>query len=57
MAPGSAWAVRENKMDGSGGLGAVSIGISGWLLILVVAVLVLFGVWKIAKLIWAAFLG
>ena len=30
---------------------------SGWLLILVVAVLVLFGVWKIAELIWAAFLG
>ena len=44
-------------MEGSGGLGAVSIGISGWLLILVIALLVVFGVWKIAKLIWAAFLG
>jgi hypothetical protein len=44
-------------MEGSGGLGAVSIGISGWLLMLIIAVLVLFGVWKIAKLIWAAFSG
>lgn len=43
-------------MEGSG-LGAVSIGISGWLLMLIIAVLVLFGVWKIAKLIWAAFSG
>ena len=44
-------------MEGSGGFGAVSIGISGWLVILVLAVLVVFGVWKIAKLIWAAFSG
>lgn len=44
-------------MEGSGGLGAVSIGISGWLVALVLAVLVLLGVWKIAKLIWAAFSG
>ena len=44
-------------MDTIGGFGAVSIGISGWLLILMLAVLVTFGVWKIAKLIWAAFSG
>ena len=44
-------------MEGSGGLGAVSIGISESLVILIVAVLVLFGAWKIAKLIWAAFSG
>jgi Sec-independent protein translocase protein TatA len=42
---------------GSGGLGAVSIDVSGWLVILVIALLVLFGAWKIAKLIWAAFSG
>ena len=42
---------------GSGGLGAVSIGISGWLLILVITLLVLVGVWKIAKLIWTALSG
>ena len=44
-------------MQGSGGLGAVSIGISELVLMLIVAVLVLFVAWKIAKLIWAAFLG
>ena len=44
-------------MEGSGGLGAVSIGISGWLVGLVLAVLVLVAVWKIGKLIWAAFQG
>ena len=45
-------------MEGSGGFGAVSIGISGgWVLVLIIAVLVLFGAWKIAKLIWAAFSG
>lgn len=48
---------RGSRMEGSGGLGAVSIGISGWLLMLIIAGLVLFGVWKIAKLIWAAFSG
>jgi hypothetical protein len=42
---------------GSGGLGAVSIGISGSLLILIITLLVLFGVWKIVKLIWGAFSG
>ena len=45
------------NMEGSGGLGAVSIGISDWLLILIVVVLVGFGVWKIAKVIWTAFSG
>jgi hypothetical protein len=44
-------------MEGSGGLGAVSIGLSEPLLILIVVVLVLFVVWKVVKLIWAAFLG
>jgi|Tabmets5t2r1_1033131.scaffolds.fasta_scaffold363185_1 hypothetical protein len=44
-------------MEGSGGFGAVSIGISDWLMILVLAALVVVGVWKIAKLIWAAFSG
>ena len=39
---------------GSGGLGAISIGIGGWVVILLVVLLVLFGVWQIAKLIWAA---
>ena len=42
---------------GSGGLGGVSIGVSGWLVILVIALLVVFAAWKIAKLIWAAFSG
>lgn len=41
---------------GSGGIGAVSVGISGPLLllvILVVAVLLGFGVWKLIKLLLA----
>jgi hypothetical protein len=42
---------------GSGGLGAVSVGIDVRLLLIPVALLLLFGVWKIAKLIWAAFSG
>ena len=33
---------------GSGGLGAVSIGLSPWLLLLV-ALAVLFGVWKLVQ--------
>ena len=41
---------------GSGGLGAVSVGIDVRLLLIPIALL-LFGVWKIAKLIWAAFSG
>jgi hypothetical protein len=43
-------------MEGSGGFGAALVGIDAWLLI-PVALLVLFGVWKIAKRIWAAFSG
>jgi hypothetical protein len=39
---------------GSGGLAAISVGISEALLALVVLVAVLFGVWKLAKLVWAA---
>ena len=44
-------------MEGSGALGAVSIGLSESLLILIVVVLAVFALWKVAKLIWAAFLG
>jgi Sec-independent protein translocase protein TatA len=43
-------------MDGSGGLGAVSIGISEIVLIPVLLLLA-FGAWKLAKLIWAALAG
>ena len=43
-------------MEGSGGLGAVSIGISEIVLIPVVLLLA-FGAWKLAKLIWAALAG
>ena len=43
-------------MDGSGGLGAVSIGISEIVLIPVL-LLVAFVAWKLAKLIWAALAG
>ena len=44
-------------MEGSGGLGAVSVGIPEALIVLVVVVVVLFGAWKLAKLIWAALSG
>ena len=44
-------------MQGSGGLGAVSIGISDTLIGLVILIVVVFGLWKLAKLVWAAFLG
>lgn len=40
-----------------GGLGAVSIGISEGLIGVIVIAAVMLGVWKIAKLIWAAFSG
>jgi hypothetical protein len=43
--------------QGSGGLGAVSFGISESLVALVLLVAVLFGVWKLAKLLWAALSG
>ncbi len=42
----------------SGGLGAVSAGISEWLVlsvIVVVLVLVGLGVWRLGKLLWAMF--
>ena len=45
-----------STMEGSGGLGAVSVGISE-AVIAVVLVVVLFGAWKLAKLIWAALSG
>lgn len=41
---------------GSGGLGAVSAGIVEAVALIVVG-LVLFAVWKLAKVIWAAFSG
>ena len=44
-------------MQGSGGLGAVSIGISETLIGLVILAVVLFGIWKLVKLLWAAFSG
>lgn len=44
-------------MEGSGGLGAVSVGIPEAVIALVVIVVVLFGAWKLAKLIWAALSG
>jgi hypothetical protein len=39
---------------GSGGIGAVSFGVSEALILLVLVLLVGFGVWKVAKLLWAA---
>jgi hypothetical protein len=48
------------ESTGSGGLGAVSVGISEplfYLLGLVVLLLVIGGAWKLAKLFWAAFSG
>ena len=39
---------------GSGGIGAVSFGISEIFIGLIVLVVVLFVVWKLAKLLWAA---
>jgi hypothetical protein len=40
---------------GSGGVGAVSIGISESLVGLVILIALVFGLWKLVKLIWAAF--
>jgi hypothetical protein len=42
---------------GSGGLGAVSIGLSESLIGLLILIVVVFGLWKLAKLLWAAFSG
>ena len=39
---------------GSGGIGAVSFGIAESVVFLILAVLLLFGVWKVVKLILAA---
>jgi hypothetical protein len=44
-------------MQNSGGLGAVSIGLSETFIGLVILVAVVFGIWKLAKLLWAAFSG
>ena len=44
-------------MESSGGLGAVSIGISETLIGLLILAVVVFGIWKLAKLVWAAFSG
>ena len=44
-------------MDGAGGIGAVSHGITELAIVAVVGALVLFGVWKLVKLIWTAFGG
>ena len=41
--------------QGGGGVGFVSIGISEALVGLVVLIAVVFGIWKLAKLLWAAF--
>ena len=42
---------------GSGGLGAVVFAIDVRLLLIPIALLLLFAIWKIAKLIWAAVSG
>ena len=39
----------------SGGIGAVSVGISEMLIGLILLIALLFGLWKLAKLIYAAF--
>ena len=44
-----------NTMDvGSGGLAAVSIGLSLWIVALVLVVVVI-GAWKLFRIIWAMF--
>jgi hypothetical protein len=43
------------NITGSGGLGAVSFGITGAVVGVVVLLVVLFGLWKLAKIVWAAF--
>jgi hypothetical protein len=48
---------RMNQ-TGSGGIGAVSSGISEsviWIAILVVVVLLVLGIWKLAKFLWTMF--
>jgi len=43
--------------QGSGGIAVVSFGVSESLLGLILLVALLFGLWKLAKLLWAAFSG
>jgi hypothetical protein len=45
------------QTSGSGGFGAVSVGISEFLIGAVILVIVLLGIWKLVKLLWAAFSG
>jgi hypothetical protein len=40
--------------EGSGGLAAVSIGLSPWLVVIILLVVAV-GVWKLAKFVWAMF--
>jgi len=40
---------------GSGGVGAVSIGISESLFGLIILIALIVGLWKLVKLVWAAF--
>ena len=41
-------------MQGSGGVGFVSIGIPWWVAVILL-LFVAFGVWKLAKLLWTMF--
>ena len=51
-------ATEEHLMwSQEGGLGAVSFGISEIVVWIVLIAAVAFGVWKVAKLLWAAFSG
>jgi hypothetical protein len=43
-------------MNEIGGFGAVSIGVP-WIVVIPVLLLLAFGVWKLAKLLWAALAG
>jgi hypothetical protein len=40
--------------EGAGGMAAISVGISWWVLLIVVGILA-FGGWKLAKLLWVIF--
>jgi hypothetical protein len=47
-------------MNGSGGIGAVSVGLSELLIYFLLFAFILavaFGIWKLVKLLWAAFAG
>jgi len=45
------------ESSGSGGLAAVSVGISETVVGLVLLAVVLLGLWKLAKVLWGAFSG